>query len=116
MATWQRIDAALRPVIGARGVAALFKRSLHLVTPHHAWWATAQPGLQASLDMDTLRSALAAQDDAEAAAGQARLLATFTHLLASLVGASLTQRLLRSATPPSPTSKPGEPRAADPLP
>ncbi|HSI60036.1 MAG TPA: hypothetical protein VLA16_20935, partial [Ideonella sp.] len=95
MATWQRIDATLAPVIGPRGVAALFKRSLFLAAPSHAWLDVAQEGVRPALDLTELRGALARQSAAEAAAGSALLLATFATLLASLIGASLTERLLR---------------------
>jgi hypothetical protein len=48
------------------------------------------------LELESLRTALARQDADEAAAIGGQLLQTFYELLTTLVGASLTERLLRS--------------------
>jgi hypothetical protein len=48
------------------------------------------------MDLAALGAAVAGQPDAEAADGAALLLHTFTEVLASLIGTSLTERLLRS--------------------
>lgn len=91
---WRRIDANLSPIIGRHGVAALVKRSLHLTRISHpalsaAASADARPG-----DFRALRAALAAQASADAAASNAALVSTFYDLLSSLIGATLTERLL----------------------
>jgi hypothetical protein len=91
---WQTIDAALRPILGQQGVATLYKRSLFLVGPTHAWLAVAHEGIEAAMDLAALRSVLARQDSTVAAAGGGDLLQTFYELLASLIGPSLTERLL----------------------
>ena len=95
-AACQQIDAALTPIIGSRGVAALFKRSLHLTGRGHSWVAAMHEAAGADLDIATLKSILSAQSGAEAAAGGALFLETFNKLLADLIGPSLTERLLRS--------------------
>lgn len=96
VATWRKIDDALWPIIGHAGMAALFKRSLYLARVN-------QPALMAMLDVEIapgdfalLREVLAQQSSAHAAAAvQAGLLKTFLDLLTSLIGAALTERLLR---------------------
>ena len=95
-ALWQEIDAALHPVIGHRGVAALYNRSLHLAAAGHPWLAIGHQGTPAAVDLSTLKAALEQQAAAEAAAGGLARFESFHDLLASLVGASLTDRLLHS--------------------
>lgn len=94
---WHEIDEALHPIIGRRGVAALYSRSLTLTAATHPWLAQGHPGTQASaIDTTALKAALAAQPAAQGLAGSTALFQSFHALLASLVGASLTDRLLRS--------------------
>jgi hypothetical protein len=105
VATWSKIDDALWPIIGHAGMAALFKRSLYLARTH-------QPALTALMsveitpgDFTPLRETLLQQSSADAAAAvQAALLKTFLDLLTSLIGAELTQRLLRSVWDNTPSS------------
>lgn len=91
---WLDIDTALHPIIGHRGVAALFHRSLTLTANTHSWLAAGHGGLLANIDTAALQVALAAQNAAEAAAGADALLLVFNDLLTSLVGPLLTDRLL----------------------
>ncbi len=95
-AAWHQIDAALTPIIGSRGVAALFKRSLHLNRQDHPCLAAMLESVQTTLDVAPLKSVLAQQSSAEAAAAGGEVLQTFYELLSNLVGPSLTERLLRS--------------------
>jgi hypothetical protein len=95
-AIWLKIEQALHPIIGHRGVAALYNRSLHLTAVAYPWLAIDQPAVPAAIDPSGLRSALVQQTAAEAAAAGSALFLTFHELLASLVGAPLTDRLLRS--------------------
>ena len=90
------IDSALSPIIGQRGVGALYKRSLHLTAQTHSWLAGTQEGVSAAMDVAALTPLLARQTSAEAAAAGTLLLQTFYELLSALVGPSLTERLLRS--------------------
>jgi hypothetical protein len=93
----QAIEAALTPIIGLRGVAALHRRGLHLAARSHPWLADALPGEPASEGRAILKTLLSRQTSADAALGGAAFLQAFYDLLASLVGLSLTERLLRSA-------------------
>jgi hypothetical protein len=105
VAIWLEIDQALHPIIGRRGVAALYNRSLSLTAAAYPWLAIDQPAVPAAIDPSGLRSALVQQTAAEAAAGGSALFQSFHELLASLVGTALTERLLRSVwTHPSGTS------------
>ena len=93
---WHEIDAALTPVVGKGGVAALYKRTLYLTGAAHPWLALRREDLSTGVDLVALKAALSQQSSAAAVAGGNDFLQTFHTLLASLVGASLTERLLRS--------------------
>jgi hypothetical protein len=96
IATWYEIDAALTPIIGSKAVVALHKRSLYLTGTTHPWLAGTHEEADA-LDLAALKTVIARQSGAEAALGSRALLQAFNQLLASLIGPSLTERLLRSA-------------------
>lgn len=100
VAVWTAIDGALSPVIGPRGNAALYKRSLHLARAEHPWLAAAYEGAVQPGDYGALRAALAQQAPADASKAQDELLHIFHDLLADLIGRSLTERLLQAAWPP----------------
>jgi hypothetical protein len=101
VAVWTAIDGALSPVIGARGNAALYKRSLHLARAQHPWLAAAYVGAVQPGDYSALRAALAQQTATNALQGHEALLTTFHDLLADLIGRSLTRRLLQAAWSPN---------------
>jgi hypothetical protein len=107
-AVWRDIDQALHPILGHRGVLALYNRSLALAAVRHPWLAAGHPGALAAIDASALRAALVQQAPAEAAAGGSALLQRFRDLLSSLVGASLTDRLLRPVWAPTPGASPLE--------
>ena len=96
VAAWQGIDSALAPIIGQRGVAALYKRSLHLNRPLRPCLNAAIETTEALLGLAALKSVMAQQSASDAAAIGGELLQTFHELLTTLVGPSLTERLLRS--------------------
>ncbi len=89
------IDQALTPIIGQRGVAALYKRSMHLTSQTHPWLPRSREGVHPAMDIAALTTELALQTAAAAAAAGDQLLQTFCELLISLIGPSLTDRLLR---------------------
>ena len=96
LATWRHIDEALSPIIGMRGVAGLYKRSLSLTRGAHPALTAVFEGLFAPGDYSTLQQALAQQSAPDAIAAGAALLETFNDLLIKLIGRSLTERLLPS--------------------
>lgn len=95
-AIWLEIDQALNPIIGRRGVAALYNRSLKLASVAYPWLASGFQSNASAVEPAALRAALAKQPAAQAAAAGTALFNSFHELLASLVGVSLTDRLLRS--------------------
>lgn len=94
--TWHEVDAALRPIIGQRGVAALYKRALYLTAPAHPSVGALHRSVSSAPDFVPLQQALAQQSKEEAGAAAGALMQTFHDLLASMVGTSLTERLLHS--------------------
>jgi len=94
VSTWQSVDAALAPVIGGTGVVALYVRSLHLVRNAHPWLAAAHQDPHTQMDLELLRSAVAQQEGASAAAGAGAHLQSLSELLGSLIGPSLAGQLL----------------------
>lgn len=94
-AIWLEIDEALHPIIGRRGMAALYNRSVKLAVSSHPWLAPACQAALSAIDPAALKSALASRTAAEAKAGGSVLFSSFHELLASLVGSPLTERLLR---------------------
>lgn len=100
--TWRRMADRLAPVIGVRGVDALFGRSLHVTSKTFPWLAMAgNDGSSAAL-LTGLKVRLAGQEPAAVAEASAVLLGNFTELLTTLIGASLTERLLAPVWLPSP--------------
>lgn len=96
VAIWLEIDLSLHPVIGHRGVAALYNRSLKLTAAAYPWLAAGHRGALATVDSSALRAALVLRTAPEAGAGGCAFFHSFHALLASLVGPALTSRLLRT--------------------
>ena len=88
------IAAVLTPILGSRGVAALYQRTLHVTRARHAWVAGPQEVAQPIIDLVALQAAFARQDRGEAAAAATAVLHAFHDLLASLIGEPLCERLL----------------------
>ncbi|MEO6022677.1 MAG: hypothetical protein ABIP64_06105 [Burkholderiales bacterium] len=96
ISTWQGVYAALSRIIGHRGIAALYKRSLYLTRADYPWLtAEHEDGLEPG-KFTALHTALLQQTSSNAAAAHVALLQIFHDLLVSLIGASLSERLLRS--------------------
>lgn len=93
---WGEIDATLSPILGPRGVAMLYKRSLVLAGAAYAWLPRVDEPLPVAVDLAPLQAALVQQGNTVAIDGGSAFLRTFYELLSSLVGPSLTERLLRS--------------------
>ncbi len=99
---WRNTDAALAPIIGQQGVAALLRRSQYVLRDTYPWLGSCPPDAPGAPAFDALKSALGAQSAADSAQANGALLQVFHDLLSSLIGASLCERLLRSAwTPPT---------------
>ncbi len=89
------VDAALRPVVGQRGVAALFSRSVKLTAAAHPWLAQVGQDALSEFDPATLKPLFEQQTAAMALSCGNKLLVNFHQLLASLIGSALTERLLQ---------------------
>lgn len=93
---WYDVGEALAPIIGQSGVAALLKRSIYLTrTAHPCLLAINENALPSGGMPALLQKVLAQQDRIEAIAVNAELLHNFHKVLITLIGASLTERLLR---------------------
>lgn len=97
---WRDAERALRPVIGVRGVVALFNRSVHVAAAAHPWLAQAGQDPAAPLDLDALQSLCRAQGAQHALAAGNKLLDELHRLLEQLIGDRLTEMLLRTAWGP----------------
>ncbi|WP_165989423.1 hypothetical protein [Caballeronia sp. SBC1] len=94
---WSEAAAALTPILGQEGVAALLKRSLFLSGSTYAWLSITPKGANKSIDLDMLKSLIAGRTAEEATAGSTALLLQFYGLLTNLIGPSLADRILESA-------------------
>lgn len=108
LALWREIETVLSPIVGQRGVAALFNRSPKLVSVRYPWLAAGQGGALDAVDLPALKAALLRQPAAAAAAGGGALLQSFHDSLTSLIGASLTNRLLHSVWAPPEGATPAQ--------
>lgn len=104
----QAMDAALSPIIGQQGVAALYRRSLHLCVSKHSRLAGTYDSVQAFPDLTALKSVLVEQSEADALFFGEVLLTTFYELLTTLIGPSLTARLLRDVWEPTSSDTPSQ--------
>ncbi|NZA28160.1 hypothetical protein H0E84_17410 [Luteimonas sp. SJ-92] len=94
----REIQAALVPVMGSHGFALIYRRSLYLSATLGPLMTSLsdQEGAPGTPDFDALRSAVAQHSGVDAISNGASLLQTIHDLLVTLVGLSLTERLLRS--------------------
>jgi hypothetical protein len=102
---WAEIDLVLHPIIGHRGVVALYDRSLKLAAEGHPWLLAEHRPAGIQIDLTGLCNALALQDADQAGAGAEAVFAALLDLLQSLVGPALSERLLLpvwALPPPSP--------------
>jgi hypothetical protein len=108
VAEWEEIGARLAPVLGRRGVAALYRRSVHVTLARHPWLAPAYEASTQDGELAVLHATLAAHDGALAAAASAELLANFRALLITLIGEGLAARLLAPPEGTSPATDPSK--------
>lgn len=91
---WLQMSAQLAPVIGGNGVDAILQRSLHLTSVVFPWLASSDGEMDNATFPVRISVLLAGCEPVVAAQASASLLITFTELLATLIGNSLTERLL----------------------
>ena len=93
-ATWAEIDGRLSALIGHRGVEALFSRSIHVTRTTAASLEGLGESTDGTVSYGEVASRLSALEPARAREVSLSLLLSFTDLLSSRVGDSLTERLL----------------------
>lgn len=94
---WRATESALAPIIGRRGFAALYQRSVHMCAPRFPWLAECADEHDGAMNLDQLRLVLESQSSVGAASASVALHDCFRELLTSLVGKSLSTRLLSVA-------------------
>ena len=94
VSVWRDIDTALAPIIGHRGVGALFGRTLHVIRQDYPWLTAPHESIADPIDFAALHSILSQRTSANIVAANGALLQKFLEQLASLIGESLTERLL----------------------
>lgn len=96
--TWGQMAIRLAPVIGARGVDVLIRRALHLTHLAFPWLVVAggenEEHEESIAPLTSLTACLADREPAVVIEASAALLITFTEQLTTLIGESLTARLL----------------------
>lgn len=97
-ALWTDIEAALQPIVGRRGVAALFTRTLHVASARYPWLAPLKAsGDEATADLAQLTALFATQPPALCKDAGNAMFVSFRDLLVTLIGAPLSERLLHTA-------------------
>ena len=94
---WHDIAAAYSPIIGRQGYIALLRRALSMSLAEIPWLADALSEDPADDEIKGLRRALSRQSASDMIHANAALLRQFFDLLASFIGAALTEKLLREA-------------------
>ena len=94
---WELIAVYIISIIGEGGFNSLYERSVILTQSTFPWLLTC--GWQPATDHQfiALRASLEGQTTALASEANCLLLANFTAILESLIGAQLTSRIFRSA-------------------
>lgn len=94
---YEQVAQELTPLIGALGVNALAARSVRLIQPEFPW-LTANHGISPEVSpLAQVRLDLERQPPPVALSAAVTLIATFSELLSTFVGAPLTARLLSQA-------------------
>ena len=94
---WAQMSAQLVLIIGAAGFDSLYVRSVYLSQSSYPWLAGGSVPTPADHRFADLQLSLQAQPPTFAREAKCLLLITFTNILASMIGESLTARILDSA-------------------
>jgi hypothetical protein len=103
---WREVDCSLRPIIGQRGVVALFNRSGQLTALEHPWLEGVRQDPDAELQLSVIANVFSQQEARAAISGGDALLLAFHQLLGALIGMSLSERLLPPAFSPATGASP----------
>lgn len=92
-ALWQRIDTILSPVLGRRGVAALYERSITAISAEYPVFE--QVSFEhVPTDFTFIEQVLTQLEPARAIAVHTVLVHTFHNLLTELIGTPLAEQIL----------------------
>lgn len=94
---WEKLATEVISIVGAGGFDSLYARSVFLAQSRFPWLAAGPSPAQAGDRFASLKTSLAAQTPAHASEANRLLLVTFTDIVASLIGETLTTGILRSA-------------------
>ena len=94
---WTQMAKQLVSIIGDGGFDSLYDRSLYLTQVSYPWLGASSGSPQSDHRFANLKTSLEDQTPALTLEANSLLLITFTDILASLVGESLTVRILDSA-------------------
>lgn len=99
---WRQMGERLEPVIGTRGFNVLFERSIQIASKAFPWLSHIEASEGIGVSLTGLKEGLEGQEVTVASDASYTVLVSFTDLLTGLIGASLTDRLLRAIwTPPA---------------
>lgn len=93
---WKQLDAGLKPIIGCRGLDAIYTHGAQLTAEDFPWLHVVDAHMRPFAGFEWLEAQLAKQEPEIAVAANATFYNNVCDLLASLVGAPLTERLLTS--------------------
>ena len=94
---WEKLATEIISLVAEGGFNALYARSVFLAQSSFPWLAASSLAPQTDHRFAQLKISLAEQTPAHASEANRLLLITFTDILASLIGESLTAGILRSA-------------------
>jgi hypothetical protein len=97
--TYAELSGVLAPLIGQVGIDALAARAVHLAQREYPCFAKTREPEHAEGPFAPVSVSLEHEDPAIATEAAAAVLASFTGLLVTLIGESLTARLIRQAWP-----------------
>ena len=101
ISTWHEASARLSPVIGGQGIDVLLRRSLHVAGKTFPTLVEPTHEARNNVLLANLQVRLAGCETALAVEASNALFVTFTELMSSLIGESLTERLLAPIWAPS---------------
>lgn len=94
---WEQMATQIVSIFGEGGFSSLYARSIFLTQSSFPWLAAGVLSPQKDHRFAELKTSLEAQTPAHASAANDLLLITFTDILVTLIGESLTIRILHSA-------------------
>ena len=103
---WNLVAVRLTPVIGTKGVDILFRRSLHLTTAAFPWLTAIEEYQDMPSLISSTKARMTNRETSDSTEAGCAFLITFIELLKTLIGESLTGRLLGTIwVSPSPTTE-----------